>query len=63
MPDYDYVKGYYRLLLIARISVLILGVALMITLEICIYRGEVIDCLKENTNMTIHQCENKVLNK
>lgn len=63
MSDFDYTKGYYRLLLVARISVLILGVALMMTGQICIHRGKVIDCLKENANMSIHQCENKVLNK
>lgn len=63
MSDFDYKKGYYRLLLVARVSVLILGVALMMTGQICIHRGEVIECLKENPTFTVEQCENKVSNR
>lgn len=46
MSDFDYKKGYYRLFLFARISILILAVALMITGQICIHRGEVIEWLE-----------------
>lgn len=63
MSDFDYKKGYYRLFLFARISSLILAVALMITGQIYIHRGEVIECLKENPTFTVEQCENKVLNR
>lgn len=63
MSDFDYTKGYYRLLLIARISVLVLGVCLTMSLQMCKYRGEVIDCLDENPTFKVEQCEVKVQNE